>query len=75
MPVNEGRKRDKDKADFNGQLVHHGNPLLDAQDYIDGIGHKSSNANVRGLLLNVPQAIHTCKMHYYTLLEKKWKMP
>ena len=75
MSLDEGRRRDKDKADFFGQLLFHGNPLPEAQDYIDGIDHKSSNANVRGVLLNVPQAIHTCKMHYYTLLKKKWKKP
>ena len=71
IPTKEARKRDNDKANLYDDLVYHANPLPEAQEYIDGIHHKSSNEDVRGLLLNVPQAVHTYKMHYYTLLKKE----
>ena len=49
-------------------------PIPTAQEFIDGIPHKSTDTAASGALGEVLRAMHSRKMHYYTILKDEMEL-
>ena len=52
-------------------LYKEADPIPSAEEFVTGIDHYNSRDSNRGLAFNVVRAIHSRKMHYYTIMTKE----